>query len=717
MINMSYRVILLFLLVSSSFTYLVLTQASGSGNLVTVDSSNNDMTTTLQFTNNAGNISYISSVILQIDQGGNFKSFKTDSGWFGIRNPVNILTFTSTNPIKPGQSANFVIKTDQSNPVIAWKALDNKNSELGSGEIGTTQTGPHTQNTTPTQNGTKPPTNPTGIFDGSNFRIIPSTPKAGFDVRVIGLNFVATTNLDLYIGNNKIDSFSTNENGNFVITTKIPDNQPTGSVSFFVKDQSGNSKTFSTIIQETIKRGIAIQSMPLTVKCDTIYHRGDTKTINGTATPGSTLTITIQDSKGNSVTTFTTTADKTGRYSYTSTVPIDAPFGDYAIEISDGKNKASCSHNIVTSHQIVISMSQEKIDPGQTLIINGSSISNQPVAFSIIDPTGKQVFAKDVNVTSDGNIAIAYSSDAAALKGTYKATVSQGNDQVIAYFGVGEFPVPQLTLSMDKLDYTNADKPEINISGPRSSTLNLVIVAPDGTQKFADLILVGADGFVTYSFNVTSYTPGIYTAVINRGNDKASADFEVGVPTDSGQITMKTVKDSYLLGDNIIVLGNTKNANSLIRITLTDPNGVVIKSEQLFTDKKGFFSLTDFRIPVDETPGIWKLDATSALNHYGLDLTIKSGHEGITVKLDRSPPIYNRGDIVTISGTGAGQEANVIINMIGTNNTNALSLTISSTNTADFSTLWKIPPNFNSGSYTIQAKSITGRATTSINIQ
>src|SRR5690349_2769959 len=112
MTNMSFRAIFLFLLVSSSLASLVLIQASSSGALVTMTATNNGMTTTLQFTNNAENISDISSLILQIGQGGNFKSFKTDSGWVGIRNSVNILTFTSTNPIKPGHSANFVVKTD-----------------------------------------------------------------------------------------------------------------------------------------------------------------------------------------------------------------------------------------------------------------------------------------------------------------------------------------------------------------------------------------------------------------------------------------------------------------------------------------------------------------------------------------------------------------------------------------------------------------------------
>ena len=715
MIVTSFRaILLLILLVSSTFTSLIFTGAHATTNIVTVTASNNNMITTLHFTNNGENISDISSIILQISQGVNFKSFKSDKGWFGIKSSPNTLTFSSTNPTKPGQSVNFIVKTDQSNPVITWKVLNNNNNEVGSGEIGTSS------NETPTNpNGTSeniPPNKSPGVLDGSSFRVIPSTPRTGTDVRVIGLSFAATASLDLYIGAIKINSFTTDNKGNFIITTKIPDDQPIGSVSFFVKDQSGNSKIFSTIIHEALQRNIVNQNIPLTVVADSIYHRGETKTVSGTATPGSTLTITILDSSGKSLTTFTTTADKTGHYSLTRTIAIDAPFGVYTIEVSDGKNKVSRSNNIVTTHQILISTSQSKIEPGQTLVINGTSISNQPLSFRIIDPTGNTVFTKDANVTSDGKIAITYSTDSAAVKGTYKVIASQGNDQVTAYFGVGEPPVPQIIVSMDKLNYQNVDKPAINISGQPSSTLNLVVVDPSGKQKFSDSILIGPDGFVTYSFNVTSYTPGIYAAVITRGNDKATVDFAIGLQTGSGAITMKTIKDTYLLGDNIIILGKS-NPNTIIRITLTDPNGVIVKSQDTFTDKTGIFSSTDFRIPGDSTTGIWKLAATSGINHASLDLTIKSGHEGISIKLDRVPPVYSKGDIVTISGTGAGHSVGVIIKILDTNSTQILSLDILSTNIGDFSTLWNIPANFNSGTYTIQVKSITGQIATKISIQ
>src|SRR5207245_3080687 len=126
--------------------------------------------------------------------------------------------------------------------------------------------------------------------------------------------------------------------------------------------------------------------------------------------------------------------------------------------------------------QIYVSTLQQKYDPGQTVVINGTAISNQIVSFAIKDSAGRSIFAKDVNVTSGGKISLNYTLSDSAIKGTYIITVSQGSDQVSIYFGVGEDPVPPLDVTLDKLNYVNTDKPVVNISGQHSSTLNLVIV-------------------------------------------------------------------------------------------------------------------------------------------------------------------------------------------------------------------------------------------------
>jgi len=83
-----------------------------------------------------------------------------------------------------------------------------------------------------------------GIFADSAFRIVPDKPNVGSMIRVTGSNFGENVKLELYIENSKLETFSTNEDGFFVITTQIPEGKA-DRVNFIVKDSQGNEKTIS----------------------------------------------------------------------------------------------------------------------------------------------------------------------------------------------------------------------------------------------------------------------------------------------------------------------------------------------------------------------------------------------------------------------------------------------------------------------------------------
>jgi len=698
-------------------------------NTVSVTSTSTGDITTLQITNNPSSTSNIFSFTLQI-KSGSFLSFKLDNGWQGKKTSSDTIAFFSSNPISPGGSTSLKVRTDQQSPDLVWSAFDANNNELGSGEIGASTTPPSSStpssstpssstsssSTSSSTTGSTTPTQNRGIFSTSSFRIVPSTPSPGFDVRVVGQSFAASTNLDLYVGDQQIDSFSSDSNGNFVETTTLPQTLQLGNTVFVLKDQSGNQVTFSTSInQAPPSRGSQQVSIPLTLNMNSVFHRGDTGIINGTTDPDNTVTISILDSAGNSITTFTSKADSKGNYVFSHTIPVDATLGKYTLVVSDSKDQVQKDFNIVSTHTLSISTSQQKYEPGDMVVINGTSISNELVSIIINDPSGSQVFAKDVNVTSDGTISANFTLDTAAIEGTYVITASQGSDQIPLYFGVGVEPAPILTTTLNKLNYEVTDKPILNISGPPSSTLNLVIIDPSDKEKFSDTVLLGSDGLATYSFNLTSYTPGIYSAVVTRGNDKVVKNFAVGLQIGSGQINIKTIKDTYLPGDNIIILGNS-NPNTIIQITLTDPNGIPIKSEQTFTDKNGIFSSFDFRIPSDGSIGTWKLDGTSGINHVSLNLNVVSSTV-LTVQVDKTPPNYSVGDLVLISGSGAGKEADITIKILGAGNSVINTLSIQSTNTGSYSTDWNIPKDLGAGTYTIQVEASKIQVSTTITVQ
>lgn len=694
---------------------------------ITVMSTNKADKTILQVVNNPSSASNLVSFTLQI-KSGSFLSFKLDNGWIGKKTSPSTIAFMSSNPVKPGDSTTFGIKTDQQSPDLVWTAFDANNNQIGTGEIGgssSTQGGGGTTSTsgggggTSTQGGgggTTTPTQNPGIFGGSNFRIIPATPSPGFDIRVVGLSFAASTNLDLYIGDQKIDSFASDSNGNFVVTTTIPQTQQPGNAIFILKDQLGNQRTFTAAIQPPTSRSVQQSTLlPLTVNMNPVYHRGDTQTINGTTNSGDTVTITLQDSDGNSITTFTAKANNQGFYSVSNTIPVDRAFGKYTVIVSDGKNQVSKNYSVVTIHQISISTSQQKYNPGDAVVINGTTIANESVAVVVTDPTGSEVFSKDVNVTSSGTITANFTLDAAAIEGTYVITASQGSDQVPYFFGVGVDPVAMLQLTLNKLNYLVTDKPILNISGLRSSTLNLVIVDPSDKEKYSDTVLLGPDGFTTYSFNLTSYTPGIYSAVLSRGNDKVVKEFAVGLTTGSGIIKIRTIKDVYFPGDNIIILGNA-NSDTIIQLSLSDPHGIPVKTEQTFTDKNGIFSAFDFRIPGDGASGDWKLDATSGINHVSMPLTVRNAKQ-MTIEFNKNPATYSRGDLVQITGSGAGNQVGVIIKIISANNIVVDTFNVQSTNTGDYSDSWSIPKDFSVGTYTVQVHTSVGQATSTLTIQ
>ena len=695
-------VILLALLLSSIFTSYTVQQVNALPSGVTVTTTNSGGTTILSVSNSVDSTSDVVSFILQIN-GGTFKSYKLENGWAGMKTSPTTLAFSAINPLKPGKTVSFEIKTDQQTPTMTWKASDSNNMEVGSGNIGTQAPG-----------NTQAPQTIRGILDTSTFRIIPSTPSLGSHVRIVGQSFSASANLDLYIGNDKIGSFSSNDKGNFVTTVTIPDSEQTGSVNFVIKDQQSNQKSFSTNLKALSHAGV-ILNVPLTLNFDPIFHRGETKLVMGTGTPGSTITFTIFDSKGNPITTLTAQPDKNGNYSFSRTIPVDSPFGKYSVTVSDGKNQVSKQFSVVTIHNISVTTSAQKYEPGQTVVINGTSISNQIVTFSFADASGHQVYSHDANVTSSGSVSISYKLEDSAMRGTYTATVTQGNDLTLLYFGVGENPSPPITAKMDKLSYSVTDKPVITVTGPSASTLNLVIVDPSDKQKFADIINLGPDGEASYSFNLTAYTSGIYSAVVSHAEQKVQKDFAVGLGVGTGKIILNTIKDSYLPGDNIIIIG-TVNPNTLLQISLIDPSGVVVKSLSTFSDKTGHFSSFDFKIPPVATAGSWKLDGTSGVNHVSKYLIIKSTKQGITVNLDRPSGIFTRGDIIKISGTDAGITASVKIK-IGTNSTLIDTLPTTATNAGNYQTDWQVPRSVNPGTYTIEASSITGKATIGITIQ
>ena len=99
-----------------------------------------------------------------------------------------------------------------------------------------------------------------------------------------------------------------------------------------------------------------------------------------------------------------------------------------------------------------------------------------------------------------------------------------------------------------------------------------------------------------------------------RGESTGSAVFTIGLTTGSGAISIQTTRDEYKQGEQILILGNTGAINVLLDITISDPNGKIIKKIETFSDKFGVFKIDNFRIPLDAVIGEWTINAKSGGN-------------------------------------------------------------------------------------------------------
>ena len=683
--------IIAILLVSASLFTYVTPQISAEGELVTVTATNHDQVTVVEYKNNQENIFDITSVVLKVDDGGTFKSFKTEKGWLGKKTDSSTITFSSTNPVKPGQSVKFGIKTDKSTPSFSWSALDSDGDEIGSGGriLTSSQAELPEQTTTSIVEGK--------ISDLATFKIIPDTPRVGSDLRIIGENFPPKTDLDFYINDLKIESFSSDEKGSFIVSTEIPSNQLADRADFIIKDRGGNQKSMSLRIQgESIRPS---EDVELTANVASIVHRSDEVVISGTAASSSTLTISLSDSTGQVLTAKTVKADGAGNYSLPYRIASDAKFGEYTITITDGKDTVVRTVVLETTQKINLASIKEKYNPGETVLINGTALADKEIEFILQNPVGMEIFSENKMVGANGTLNFSYPLDPGIREGTYVLFATQQGELVTVLFGVGQLPSPQLIATMDAMNYKTSQQPKINIIGPPSATINLIIIDPADKTKFSDSFSLGDDGYHMYSFNLTGYTSGIYTAVVSRGNVQAENKFSVGLQTSTGKVNLRTLQESYHPGDPILIIGDS-NPNVIITLSLLDPNGTKVKTQEIFTDKKGVYSSSAFRIPTNAQTGIWKIEAGSGINHVSKDLKVTQSVAGtITVYLDKTN--YKTDEIVQISGDGVSVSHTIIIKIL--KDTDEIDeLRIVATGIGTYGTIWRIPTDLSPGTYTIK---------------
>ncbi|KFM16652.1 MG2 domain protein [Marine Group I thaumarchaeote SCGC RSA3] len=260
-----------------------------------------------------------------------------------------------------------------------------------------------------------------------------------------------------------------------------------------------------------------------------------------------------------------------------------------------------------------------------------------------------------------------------------------------------------LNIEFDKLNYQTTETAIITITGTSSDVVSLLIIDPSDKPKGDSIsITLAGDGTAEYELDLSGYASGVYSAVVSKGSAHNSEVFTVGLQTGSGEIQINTTKLDYAPGDSILILGDTAK-NVLLTITLSDPDGNIIKEKETFSDKNGKISESSFRIPSDAKGGMWSINAKSGANFDTIEVeVIATATEGIQISVEEGEEIPGYGQTLQIIVIGVSQT--VDIEIISEDGEVIESLAFQASGEGEINQPWIIPKDAEPGTYTVSAR-------------
>ena len=697
---------------------LIVIPSNANAQEINVKSFAFEETTIIEFTNNSDE--EINTFRIWLGSDFNFKSFKTEKGWLGEKTPLGVIIFTSSETIKPSESVKFGVKTDKAKPGVNWKALDKVDNVMDTGKVLSGELPKVIQNTELKQDQILENIGPSFSTE-SIFRIVPEKPNVGSTIRVTGDEFAASQEFDFYIDSKKIGSFETDENGHFMTTMKIPEEQKADRVDFIIKDKDGKEKKISLRIGETGNRIPESDNIKLTIKgLPEVLYRGDFLEIFGTGTPGNTITAEIATFDGEIINSRTVEIDAKGNWELEEPIIIalDSPLGKYSVTISDGRKTILKHWAIESDKVIVIVPTNLKFDQGEIMKFNGTALPNMPIEIILEDPLGKEIFSDIIHTDDSGFVEFEFQTELSATKGTYTIIATQEKEKEFIFVGVGQLPSIPVNLALDKLNYKAGEIAIISIIGKGSDVVSLLILDPSDKPKgVAVTIILEPDGRGIYSLNLDGYSSGAYTAIISKGGTQNTEIFAIGLQTGSGQIEINTTRipPNYLPGDPILILGNT-SPSVILTIILIDPDGNEVKVKETFSDKNGKISESSFRIPSDAVSGMWTINAKSGSNFDIVEIEVLATlQEGIQVSVGDLETLGVVGKIITIKVIGAQQT--VEIEIIAEDGEIIETLSFQASSQGEINQPWIIPKEMEPGIYTVRVVDAVDSAETTFKFQ
>ena len=582
---------------------------------ISVDAKSLNNTIITEFTQETSDGTEIQKINVWVSKDNSFTSFKTESGWTGAKygNGQGILfTASPGNELKSGESIKFAFKTDKKATGINWKATALTGFEVGKGKVAPKEVSQDLPNI-PTQESPASESETIQI-SGDKIKFIPEKIRIASSERLVGNGFNPNEVLQLFLNDTLLESIKTDQNGNFITTLNIPATTKIGINDFQIKRQDGVYESTKLKINDALNRfydtesRFGITTSPETVKLE------DMLTISGTAKAQSGVIFSFND--GNVLEKkHVVITDSAGKWSYDKTVSSDTLVGVKSLVIENEQKRVLRNITITSDFVLQMTTLSDQYDTGDTATITGTTEANQELTLTVIDPKSVTVLFDTIQADENGKFEYKFAVTSTFTSGTYAVIAKTPNNNSEAIiFGIGSASTDKIVILLDQLNFQTTADLTLRVVGPASSTLSVQIIDASDKITVTKTIITNSAGNGQITLDLNGYKSGVYRAVVSHASIEDIAQFSVGLQTGTGEITLSTTKSSYQPGEEILVIGKTANSNSILFLSLVNPNGEKYSEIEIFSDKNGQFTTQLIRVPLNATPGEWTIEANSRLD-------------------------------------------------------------------------------------------------------
>jgi len=314
-----------------------------------------------------------------------FESFKSEPGWGGGKySDGELLIFTATNTLKPGESVKFGLITSHKINGMNWKVLDQNGKNIDAAKTSIQVISETSSDLIEEESKEVEQAKEIGGELYGTKKFIPEKIRLGSDIRLVGSGFDSEKNLKLYIDSTILKSVNTNKQGNFLTTISIPDTHNIGTSEFIIKDESDNIQSTSINVEEPKNRFLKtsefeVNSIPTEVRYE------ETLTISGSAYPQSAIIIAFENNDRVLEKTRVISANANGEWVFEETIERTENLGEKFVILKNNNDKTTKSLIVKSDYLIEISTSAVRYNTGETVTVTGTAEPNKNTTIWIKD--------------------------------------------------------------------------------------------------------------------------------------------------------------------------------------------------------------------------------------------------------------------------------------------------------------------------------------------